>query len=547
MNGRMVKTILGAMVVSMTLIGESWGQQLSAEEMAKVKEALPYARLSDEIYSHKEEGDKKAIEVGDWKRLDSDRAGYRWELPELKSPTANSTPMTIAGSGVVEDPISFHAEAYQNKDGKVAIVFEGTGSLKDWANNLSQPFKVPAQYEAALAFAKKVIEECNLPRCNKNDIVVTGHSLGGGLAQYVAMSVDADIKAYTFNPAGLWGPTTRSIDTAKAKNITNFYTDGYVDTPDGRKLVGSDPVSNPAIGEVFGEQIPVPVNLTRLWYEPHVVRGAILGAMDGGLIGMARGAIADAKDNIDNSQNLHSSQYLRAGMITLIRLNTHQTNLMQNQLTAITQGDSSHIGSAAYFMGRSPSQDFVRESRNTVAHIPTIRETSQTTNGFIIQAPVDIVLRWGATPSDLDSHLTGPAAADGTRFHTYYDARGDLNAAPNVMLYRDVVTSYGPEQTRVNVVQPGVYRFYVQDYTNRASINSTALSNSGAVVAVHAAGSFNLPEGNNLGAEVARISVPTNRVGTAWQAFELDSRTGILNKTTTFRNIDDPASVPFNQ
>lgn len=53
------------------------------------------------------------------------------------------------------------------------------------------------------------------------------------------------------------------------------------------------------------------------------------------------------------------------------------TNLMQNQLTAYTQGSSSHIGSAAYFMGRSPSQDFVRESRNTVAHIPTIRETSK--------------------------------------------------------------------------------------------------------------------------------------------------------------------------
>lgn len=221
--------------------------------------------------------------------------------------------------------------------------------------------------------------------------------------------------------------------------------------------------------------------------------------------------------------------------------------LMQNQLTAITQGGSSHIGSAAYFMGRSPSQDFVRESRSTVAHIPTIRETSQVTNGFIIQAPVDIVLTWGATPSDLDSHLTGPAAADGTRFHTYYEAPGNLNAAPNVMLYRDVTTGTGPEQTRINVVQPGVYRFYVHDFTNQASVNSTALSNSGAVVAVHAAGSFNLPEGNNLGAEVARVSVPTNQVGTAWQAFELDSRTGILNKTTTFRNIADPASVPFNQ
>ncbi len=226
------------------------------------------------------------------------------------------------------------------------------------------------------------------------------------------------------------------------------------------------------------------------------------------------------------------------------------STLMQNQLTAITQGGSSHIGSAAYFMGRSPSQDFVRESRNTIARIPTIRETSQVTDGFIIQAPVDIVLRWGATPSDLDSHLTGPATAnpnDATRFHTNFANQGSLNSAPNVLLYRDETTSFGPEQTRINVVQRGVYRFYVHDFTNQSSVNSTALSNSGAVVTLHSAGSLTLPEGNNLGREVARIPVPTNRVGTAWQAFELDSRTGILNSTSQFRNVSNSASVPFNQ
>ncbi len=183
--------------------------------MKKIKEATPYVVMSDEIYGHKIEDDKKAIEVGDWTRLDSDRASYRWELPELKSPTANSTPMTIAGSGVVENPISFHAEVYQNKDGKIAIVFEGTGSfsLEDWIADFAHVKKVPDQYKKALEFANKVIEGCRAPGCNKNDIVVTGHSLGGGLAQYVAMSVEADVKAYTFNPAGLWSSTKKSIDT----------------------------------------------------------------------------------------------------------------------------------------------------------------------------------------------------------------------------------------------------------------------------------------------------------------------------------------------
>lgn len=226
------------------------------------------------------------------------------------------------------------------------------------------------------------------------------------------------------------------------------------------------------------------------------------------------------------------------------------TNTMQNQLSAITVGGTSHIGSAVYFTGRSPSVDSVRENRHTVAHLQTVREASQYTNGFIIKAPVDIVLRWGANPSDLDSHLTGPASAnpmDATRFHTYYAAPGNLNAAPGALLYRDVTTGLGPEQTRINTVLPGVYRFYVHDFTNGGATNSTALSNSGAVVTLHQSGSLTLPQGQNLGSQVAAIPVPTNQVGTVWQAFELDTRTGILNRTTTFSNVSNPTSVPFNQ
>lgn len=223
-------------------------------------------------------------------------------------------------------------------------------------------------------------------------------------------------------------------------------------------------------------------------------------------------------------------------------------SILRQQVTAITLGGSSHIGSAAYFIGNSPVVDTVRESNFTVARVATVRETSQFTNGTILQAPVDVVLRWGAAPSDLDSHLTGPMADNSAlRFHTYFGARGSLGALPNAQLYRDDTTAFGPEQTRINVVQPGVYRFYVHDFTNKALTNSTALSNSGAAVSLHVSGSFSLPEGDNLGQEVARIAVPANRVGTAWQAFELDSRTGILNRTEEIRNIDNPEAVPFNQ
>jgi len=226
--------------------------------------------------------------------------------------------------------------------------------------------------------------------------------------------------------------------------------------------------------------------------------------------------------------------------------------VLQSRLSAITQGGTTHIGSASYFLGRAnPATEAVRENRFTFGHVPTVQQLSEYTNGQIIHAPVDVVLSWGSHPSDLDSHLTGPTTVGDTRFHVYFGARGSLNDAPNALLYTDY-TDHGrgrnnlPEQTRIDVAQPGVYRFYVHDYSNRGATNSTALSNSGATVTVHAAGSRGLPEAQNLGREVARVEVPTNRVGTVWHAFELDSRTGVLNRVDQFRNVAVPAAVPFN-
>ena len=247
-----------------------------------------------------------------------------------------------------------------------------------------------------------------------------------------------------------------------------------------------------------------------------------------------------------------------------------QNNMMQNNLSSITSGGSSRIGTASYFIGRPPAQDRVEESSETVANlvgeqeqqanavteIPTVlsvRETSQYTNGVILEAPVDIMLRWGATPNDLDSHLTGPSA-DGstTRFHTYYGSRGSLDSAPNAKLHTDYTnhTSGGansPEQTRINVLNEGVYRFYAHDFTNRNAVDSTVLSSSGASVTFHNAGSTSIVEGEGIGAQIAEINVPTGQTGNTWQAFELDSRTGILNQKTEFRTISNVSEVPFNE
>ena len=107
----------------------------------------------------------------------------------------------------------------------------------------------------------------------------------------------------------------------------------------------------------------------------------------------------------------------------------------------------------------------------------------------IIQAgQTRIILSWGEEPSDLDSHLTGPTP-DSSRFHIYYS---NETYAANDIIYADLdlddTDSVGPETTTIYQQTSGVYRFSVHDYSNRNSLESNALSISGAQVKVYRGG-----------------------------------------------------------
>lgn len=219
---------------------------------------------------------------------------------------------------------------------------------------------------------------------------------------------------------------------------------------------------------------------------------------------------------------------------------------MNGNISRAIQGNTSHFGSVDYYFNPlNIVPTYNNRQRETIQENPYLAAGSR-----IVEAPADIVLNWGARPADLDSHLTGPVDASGReRFHTFYANRGSLDAAPNALLYRDD-TSHGvgrenlPEQTRINVTQPGVYNFYVHDYSNMHQTGSMEMSNSGARVSLHSAGNRELPEGRNLGTKVAEYSIPTNREGTAWHVFELDTRRNVITPVNTLYNVSDPTKVP---
>lgn len=134
-----------------------------------------------------------------------------------------------------------------------------------------------------------------------------------------------------------------------------------------------------------------------------------------------------------------------------------------------------------------------------------------------------VILTWGASPSDLDSHMTGPLSGSTSRFHVYYGSRGSSTATPFVNLDVDDTSSYGPETTTINTQTAGTYRFSVHDYSDLASTNSLALSASGAKVRVY----------NSTGL-IATFNVPANQGGTLWSVFELNGNTIIPVSTMTY-------------
>ncbi|MEI6048286.1 MAG: hypothetical protein WCS03_05265 [Bacteroidota bacterium] len=108
----------------------------------------------------------------------------------------------------------------------------------------------------------------------------------------------------------------------------------------------------------------------------------------------------------------------------------------------------------------------------------------QTLSGAVLR----IVLTWGETPSDLDSHLTGPTADPLTRFHVYFsvDSYNPANATtPIVNLDVDNTTNFGPETTTINIWQVGTYRYSIFNYSDQSSSGGAGIKSSPAAVKVY--------------------------------------------------------------
>lgn len=140
-----------------------------------------------------------------------------------------------------------------------------------------------------------------------------------------------------------------------------------------------------------------------------------------------------------------------------------------------------------------------------------------------------IVLTWGSTPRDLDSHLTGTLDSEQLFHVCYYSRRYIVDGEIMAELDLDDTSSYGPETVTMTVqadmLENGIYRYSVHDYTNRSSLTSNQLSMSGANVKLY--------KGNDL---IRTINVPINAQGNLWTVFEIENGELKIVNTMSFES-----------
>ena len=137
---------------------------------------------------------------------------------------------------------------------------------------------------------------------------------------------------------------------------------------------------------------------------------------------------------------------------------------------------------------------------------------------------IRMVLNWGSTPPDMDSHLKTPEI-EGAVHHIMYSNRGSTDSAPFATLDVDDTNGYGPETMTIKQPFSGTYVYYIYQYSSTGS-----LQESGASIQI-----FNSPT-----CDGARIQVPKEGSGRYWHVCNIDGDSGDITIVNQIQNSEPP-------
>ena len=223
-------------------------------------------------------------------------------------------------------------EVFARGPGPMVLAFCGTNDRRDWVSNADQALgRSAAQYTQAIDL---VVQG---HRSVGEDLVFTGHSLGGGLAAAAALATG--LTAVTFDAAGLHERTIAQAADARHVTTRNALADAddgqiraYHTTTDLLTTLQANPeVPMPA---ALGTQIALPVPASparRGWRAAGLGLGAGLGAALGGLAtglspaGARAGAAAGALVGQGVGAGIHGHLYraIDGGLAALFEASAH--------------------------------------------------------------------------------------------------------------------------------------------------------------------------------------------------------------------------------
>jgi len=162
---------------------------------------------------------------------------------------------------------------------------------------------------------------------------------------------------------------------------------------------------------------------------------------------------------------------------------------------------------------------------------------------------VQFTLEWGdeesGASSDIDSHIIGPKSNGNGSFHVYYGDRNyygedyDYDDDSEQERYTDLdvddVDYEGPEHTTIYKETPGIYRFYIHNFSESGTIDSEAMANSSIKVTV------------TIGSSVYTYYCP-NQPGNLWYVCDYNSVTHtIIPKNIVSSFIGDTSDIGFTE
>lgn len=121
---------------------------------------------------------------------------------------------------------------------------------------------------------------------------------------------------------------------------------------------------------------------------------------------------------------------------------------------------------------------------------------------------IRFILAWDNLPADLDAHLVGPLPAGGT-FHLSARIRETPTVRQSASLDISDADGGGPETITLRKPVPGTYHYFVHDFSNNDSAESTALAASNAEVHVH------------FGERTRHYQTSGRRVGNVWHVCDI--------------------------